>query len=159
FKRGIPFVHLDKAAVVGHGILRFSPGEQRELIAYFEAHSGQLDLLLFVPASGAASRMFKALFSFLWAYDSQRETISSYVNRCGDCASQGCVEQMDSFPCYGPLMESLRRQAGYKDGRRYLFVRQLLSEAGFNYAAYPKGRLPVHRYDTQSATPFEEHLK
>lgn len=159
FKRGIPFVHLDKAAVVGHGILRFSPGEQRELIAYFEAHSGQLELLKFVPASGAASRMFKALFSFLEAYDPQRETISSYVDRSGDREIQRFVEQMDSFPFYGPLMESIKGKAGDKDARRYLFVRELLSEEGFNYAAYPKGLLPFHRYGTQTATPFEEHLK
>ena len=64
FKEGIPFVKLVKAAVVGNGILRFSDKEQNDLVQYFEDHRGNLDLLKFVPASGAASRMFKAVQLF-----------------------------------------------------------------------------------------------
>ena len=64
FKEGIPFVDLVKAAVVSNGILRFSDKEQEELVQYFEENRGHLDLLKFVPASGAASRMFKAMFNF-----------------------------------------------------------------------------------------------
>src|SRR5690554_5309659 len=84
FKAGIPHVRLHRAAVVGQGILRFDQRERQELVDVFEARAGELDLLEFVPASGAASRMFKSLFTFLEAYDPQRELITSYVDRSGD---------------------------------------------------------------------------
>ena len=64
FKEGIPFVQLSQAAVVGNGILRFSEKEQLDLLQYFEDNRKELELLKFVPASGAASRMFKAMFNF-----------------------------------------------------------------------------------------------
>ncbi len=56
FKEGIPFVDLEKAAVVGDGISKFPPSEEEELISRFDAAKNRLSLLKFVPASGAASR-------------------------------------------------------------------------------------------------------
>lgn len=159
FKAGIPFVRLHKAAVVGQGILRFDQRERQELIEFFESRAEQLDLLKFVPASGAASRMFKALFTFLEAYDPQRERITSYVDRSGDHEIQRFVQQMDSFPFYGAVMERIKGKAGTRDGERYLFVKELLSPKGLDYGSYPKGLLPFHKYGDEVATPFEEHLK
>ena len=69
FREGIPFVHLEKAAVIGDGILKFSTDEEQALISEFNKLKTGLNLLKFVPASGAASRMFKALFNFLEAYN------------------------------------------------------------------------------------------
>src|SRR5690606_20692719 len=159
FKAGIPHVRLHRAAVVGQGILRFDKGEQQELIEAFEARAGQLDLLKFVPASGAASRVFKALFTFLENYDPQRERITSYVDRSGDHEVERFVQQMDSFPFYGTIMQRIGGKAGTRDGLRYLFVKELLSQQGLNYGSQPKGLLPFHSYGDEVATPFEEHLK
>ncbi|WP_337251752.1 DUF4301 family protein [Maribacter halichondriae] len=64
FKEGIPFVRLEKAGVVDGGILKFTDDEEQTLIEKFESDRSRLSLLKFVPASGAASRMFKALFNF-----------------------------------------------------------------------------------------------
>ena len=75
FKEGIPFVNLVDAAVIGEGILKFTVREQNSLINTFEETKAGLSLLKFVPASGAASRMFKALFNFLDAYDPKKESI------------------------------------------------------------------------------------
>ncbi len=159
FKAGIPHVRLQAAAVVGQGILRFDPKERQELIEIFEARAEALDLLKFVPASGAASRMFKALFTFLEAYDPQRERVSSYVDRSGDHEVERFVQQMDSFPFYGTIMQRIGGKAGTRDGQRFLFVKELLSPQGLNYGFLPKGLLPFHSYGDQVATPFEEHLK
>src|SRR5690606_14093905 len=159
FKQGIPHIQLFRTAVVGQGILRFDPKEQRELIDYFEARANRLDLLKFVPASGAASRMFQSLFNFLEAYDPQRESIASYVVRSGDKAIQRFVEQIDNFPFYGSIMQRIKGRARTKDGEIYLFIQEMLMEKGLDYGSYPKGLLPFHNYGGQIATPFEEHLK
>src|SRR5690606_21636767 len=159
FKRGIPFAHLHAPALVGRGILRFSPKEQEELIEYFEAQGSDLDLLKFVPASGAATRMFKALFNFLEAYDPQRESIASYVVRSGDREIQRFAEQLDNFPFYGPLMERINGRSRTRDGQLYLLIQEMLLPRGLDYGNYPKGLLPFHKYGKETATPFEEHLK
>ncbi len=69
FKEGIPFVQLEKAVTVGEGISKFTPEEKKRLIESFDTAQGEMALLKFVPASGAASRMFRALFHFLDSYD------------------------------------------------------------------------------------------
>ena len=69
FKQGIPFVNLSEAAIVPKGISRFTEEQEKALQDYFDQKSEGLSLLKFVPASGAASRMFKALFAFLESYN------------------------------------------------------------------------------------------
>ena len=71
FKRGFPFLRLDSAATVGHGILAPTDAEREEYIRQWDAYkAGKHRVTKFVPASGAASRMFKNLFAFLDAdYD------------------------------------------------------------------------------------------
>ena len=81
FEEGIPFVNLEKAAIVGEGITRFSEGEQQNLVAHFEANREHLDLLKFVPASGAATRIFKFLFQFLKNHESQLANSAKIVDK------------------------------------------------------------------------------
>ena len=159
FKEGIPFVQLSQAAVVGNGILRFSEKEQLDLLQYFEDHRGDLELLKFVPASGAASRMFKAMFNFLEAFDPSKESLSDYIQRTGDTDAKKFTENLSDFPFYDLVMSRIEGKASNKDEEAYLFVEEMLTEGGLNYGFYPKGLLPFHKYDSGTATPFEEHLK
>jgi hypothetical protein len=159
FKEGIPFVHLSQAAVVGNGILRFSEKEQLDLLQYFEDHRGSLELLKFVPASGAASRMFKAMFNFLDSYDPSKEKLSEYIDRTGDTDAQKFTDNLSDFPFYDVIMARIEGIASNKDEEAYLFVKEMLQESGLDYGFYPKGLLPFHKYDSGAATPFEEHLK
>jgi hypothetical protein len=159
FKEGIPFVHLSQAAVVGNGILRFSEKEQLDLLQYFEDHRGSLELLKFVPASGAASRMFKAMFNFLDSYDPSKEKLSEYIDRTGDTDAQKFTDNLSDFPFYDVIMARIEGKASNKDEEAYLFVKEMLQESGLDYGFYPKGLLPFHKYDSGAATPFEEHLK
>ena len=159
FKEGIPFVQLSQAAVVGNGILRFSEKEQLDLLQYFEDNRKELELLKFVPASGAASRMFKAMFNFLDSYDPSKEKLSEYIERTGDKDAKKFTENLSDFPFYDLIMSRIKGKASNKDEESYLFVKEMLAEDGLNYGFYPKGLLPFHEYDTGTATPFEEHLK
>jgi hypothetical protein len=159
FKDGIPFVQLSQAAVVGNGILRFSEKEQLDLLQYFEDHRSELDLLKFVPASGAASRMFKAMFNFLDSYDPSKEKLSEYIDRAGDTDAKKFTDNLSSFPFYDRIMTRIKGKASNGDEEAFLFVKEMLMESGLNYGFYPKGLLPFHQYETGAATPFEEHLK
>ncbi|MEX0360700.1 MAG: DUF4301 family protein, partial [Allomuricauda sp.] len=159
FKAGIPFVNLAKAAIVSDGILQFSEEEQAENIAYFEGTRGDLELLKFVPASGAASRMFKATFNFLDAFDPSKESLESYLDSTGDDAMKKFIQGMEALPFYGLIMDRIQGKAASKDEEAYLFVKEMLVADGLNYGFYPKGLLPFHQYGEVGATSFEEHLK
>lgn len=159
FKEGIPFVNLVNAAVVGEGISKFTVREQKSLITKYEGLKSQLTLLKFVPASGAASRMFKALFSFLDEFDPAKETFEEYFERTGDKDLQAFSEKIEYFPFYELVRDHIKGLATNESEALYLFVKEMMSEDALNYGFYPKGLLPFHNYGDHSATPFEEHLK
>lgn len=158
FKEGIPFVDLEKAAIVGDGISKFSSSEEDALISNFETAKSGLSLLKFVPASGAASRMFKALFNFLDAYDAAKESLDSYLDRTKDPDIKQFSERLADFPFYSIVQSRIGSKPSQGEAV-YAFVKELLSEEGLNYGFYPKGLLPFHKYGEYTATPFEEHLK
>lgn len=159
FKEGIPFVRLEKAAVVSEGISKFSAEEEKQLIHKFENRKKGLSLLKFVPASGAASRMFKALFNFLETFDPEKESLDAYLDKSKDTEIKTFFDSLDDFPFYKKIKSRIAGKATSKDVESYMFVKEMLLEAGLNYGFYPKGLLPFHNYGTYVATPFEEHLK
>ncbi len=159
FKEGIPFVRLEKAAIISDGILKFNSAEEKELVAIFEKLKAKKSLLKFVPASGAASRMFKALFNFLESFDPSKESLKAYLERTNDKDIKVLVEGMQNFPFYNQIKNRLGDSASSKDEEVYLFVNEMLAEDKLNYGFYPKGLLPFHKYGSHGATPFEEHLK
>lgn len=159
FKEGIPFVNLRRAAVVGDGIYRFAKEEEQDLVGNYENNAIDLSILKFVPASGAASRMFKALFSFLDAYNPKEESFEAYLERSNDKDMNVFAEGMKNFPFYQKVKDRLNSESTTKGEEVYAFVSEMMSEDALNYGFYPKGLLPFHKYEESTATPFEEHLK
>ncbi|QCX02199.1 DUF4301 family protein [Aggregatimonas sangjinii] len=159
FKEGIPFVSLQKAAVIGDGLQRFSKAEENELIGLFQAKRANLSLLKFVPASGAASRMFKSLFNFMNTYDHKKESFQKYVDANDDSAMQFFFENYRAFPFYDTIQARISGKYDSDDEAKQLFVQEMLLEDALNYGFYPKGLLPFHKYSDTVATAFEEHLK
>lgn len=159
FKEGIPFVQLEKAVMVGEGISKFTPEEEKQLMQRFDKAQGETALLKFVPASGAASRMFRALFNFLDSYDPSSESLDDYLKRTDDSDMKIFSEGLTEFPFYTNVHNRIKGKASSKDEEFYLLVKEILSEDALNYGFYPKGLLPFHNYGDHAATPFEEHLK
>lgn len=158
FKEGIPFVQLVQAATIGEGICKFTVREQRSLVKLFDSKKDQASLLKFVPASGAASRMFKALFNFLDAFDHSKETFDEYVERTNDAELQVFRKGLKNLPFYEMVQKRIKGLAANNDEELYLFVKEMMSDDALNYGFYPKGLLPFHNYGDHTATPFEEHL-
>ena len=81
FSRGNLPVNIAAAATVGNGIKQYSKERQSELEKYYEEHKADHKILKFVPASGAATRMFKSIHVFLNEFDPNREKLDSYLDK------------------------------------------------------------------------------
>ena len=80
FKSGIPYTKIVEAATLDNGILKLNDEIIENSISFFESEKNNLSLLKFVPASGAATRMFKFLFQFVSEYNPKEQTFDSYVS-------------------------------------------------------------------------------
>ncbi len=120
----------------------------------------------FVPASGAASRMFEAPINYLsqisaqWWVEGLRleEACPPPDPRLETfCRS---LEQFAFFPDLAKTMAShgFNVQEVMASGRYHCAIYYLLSDRGLKYGLLPKGLLKFHRYPDESRTAFEEHL-
>ena len=159
FQEGIPPVRLSKAAVIGDGIERLNVEEQQWLRKYYRAHAQGMQIAKFTPASGAASRMFKALFAFLEDFRPAEHSLESFFSDEKNQPVKTFYEGIEKFPFYDLVASRIDVSPQEKGEFLYAFVEELLSEGGLNYGFYPKGLLPFHKYGEHLATPLEEHLK
>lgn len=158
FKRGNISVNLAEAATIKKGILSLTSEEKEELKKHFEAQREHLDLLKFVPASGAATRMFKSMYSFLEEFRPGEESLDSYLEKNQELVQ--FFHQMDRLPFFEAVKELIPKYDSLEpDEQRYAFVEKMLKEEGLNLGNYPKGLVPFHKYPDHVATAFEEHLK
>ena len=154
FKTGFPYLKLYAAASVEEGILKPTKKEQQAFAEAWDEAAKSLHIVKFVPASGAASRMFKDLFSFSEAnYDVPTTDFEkTFFNnlehyafffaldaQCKTLHNKGCKELL-------------------KEGEYKKIVNALLQKEGLNYGQLPKGLLLFHRYEDSVRTPAEEHL-
>lgn len=163
FKNGILKSNLISPATINNGILSLSETEFEEKANFFDLQKEKLKLKKFVPASGAASRMFKFLTAFLNDFDIKKETINAYINRKKDSDLSIFIVAMDKFPFFKTLDKKLKEiypdfETLDRDYKNYYFVKTLLSPEYFDFANKPKAVLPFHQYKTHIANPIEEHL-
>lgn len=163
FKSGVPKIRLTAPATVDNGLLRLSESEFQQKADFFDANKTALKLLKFVPASGAASRMFKFLNSFLNQFDPCSESINAYINRTKDTDLAIFIVGMDKLPFFDEVDKKLREiyqdfDDLSRDYKNYYFIKLILDKEYFDFANKPKGVLPFHAYQTTVASPIEEQL-
>ncbi len=163
FKNGIAKSNLERAAMKGDGILKLSDEDFENYASDFDARKSKLKLKKFVPASGAASRMFKFLSEFLNEFDSQNETFNAYINRKKAANLTVFLAGMEKFPFFESIENKLKSlypdfNAWNSDQKNFHFIKMMLDSAHFDFCNKPKGILPFHKYTTHIATPIEEHL-
>jgi hypothetical protein len=141
FRNPPPFTRVLRACRVGDGIRQLSKVAEPWLLARFEEAARQGRIAKLVPASGAATRMFKELLADL------------------NAGAQG-----EPPPEVRTFLDNLPRFAFYEDlapvgtADRRTLLEYLLTEKGLDYVELPKGLLEFHRYPEGPRTPFEEHL-
>lgn len=165
FKKGFPFSHLIKACTIDEGIIKLREDDLPRLSKIYSEACESGRSMKFVPASGAASRMFKAL---LWVYENY-----SHIEKNIDDKISGerpeyeafsrFIAGLKKFAFYDELKsvmsrdgldpEELISKVKYKEILKYT-----LTPIGINLAGLPKGLIPFHKYKDHSRTPIEEHL-
>ena len=155
FATGFPFLKIEATASVGNGILTPDAAEVDCYLAVWDEYcKAGNSVVKFVPASGAASRMFKDLFSFL---DGESEVPATAFEK-------NFFDNIEKFAFYKELDAACTKNSGapiaalIAEGKYKAVVFNLLDASGLNYGSLPKGLLRFHNYPTTERTPVEEHF-
>ncbi len=152
FRKGFPKPRIDAPATPGKGILQLSPEIQDQLIQNFGKKSGNYQRVRFVPASGAATRMFKAFFEYLESPGKDNQQVENFM------------VNLPKYPFYQALANEFENrheeslQSAAKSGKYNDIISFLLYQNGMNLSAKPKGLLPFHAYSGETRTPLQEHM-
>lgn len=164
FETGIPFTNVSDAATLNYGIMPLNNSKIEAYVTLFENEKDKKSLLKFVPASGAATRMFKFLFKFVSEYNSNEQSLNSYINKNNLRELSLFMVGLEKFPFYNQVLELLKSNGiDYENlsnqEKVWHFAKAMLDENQLNFGNQPKGLLPFHDYkDNHISTAFEEHL-
>ena len=153
-RSGVSYLPLVAAASRAQGIFEIDPQERVKYLERWQQclKNGEKRVVKFVPASGAASRMFKGLYAVQQDTPLTQEQARFFEN-------------LEQFAFWGLLNEAclrnnwrtatkLREQKDYTT-----LVQNLLEKEGLRYGTLPKALLAFHKYpDGFVRTPLEEHM-
>ncbi|MCX6213135.1 DUF4301 family protein [Spirosoma sp.] len=149
FVHGFPYLHVIKAATIGDGIIRIDENQLPTYIHRFDEAAHERTLVKFVPASGAATRMFKSLFAALdGKFDKSVDEVFA---------------RLTDFAFYEDLKAAMAAQGqdldkAVTENDRTTVLKFILTDEGLDYGSLPKGLLKFHNYADGARTPVEEHL-
>lgn len=139
FKTGFPFADIVAPANLTRGIID-ADARANEYRDIYNQHRNEYKIVKFVPASGAATRMFKDLFAFL-----ESGTMNA--------TTQMVLDNLEKFAFYDDLAQYLPANPTNHD-----IIECLITERGLNYGALPKALLKFHKYGNETRTALAEHL-
>ncbi|MBP6385003.1 MAG: DUF4301 family protein [Pseudarcicella sp.] len=140
FENGFPFMQLEKAATLESGVIKLTEDQLHDYIASYETKIVKMVPLKFVPASGAATRMFKSLYALM-------------EEGKADASTKAFFEGLDNFAFSEELKEKLNGDLNEKS-----ICENLLTSVGLDYGFLPKGLIKFHKYENEIRTAIEEHL-
>ncbi|GAB4237373.1 MAG: DUF4301 family protein [Ekhidna sp.] len=143
FRTGFPFAKLAAPATIGDGIKSYSESEVMSFISEYE--DSDKEVVKFVPASGAASRMFKKLFNYLETGEENEATREFF-------------DHIRNFAFYRDLKNACEKDAIEIEKQPREVIAKLLTEQGLGYGSLPKGLLKFHVYDEEVRTPAQEQV-
>ena len=154
-KEGFPFLKIEGPATPGHGIHVLDDKMESQAIDIWNQFlDSGAEVTKMVPASGAASRMFKDLFAFLNGKDEKPS--NDFIKKFFDEIEKFAFFYKLNETCirlYGKSIDSLVKEKRYKD-----VVKALIEKVGLNYGQLPKALLSFHKNLGSSRTSIEEHL-
>jgi hypothetical protein len=163
FSNGFPPINLTDAATINNrGIIKVD-SKVDHLCKVFDDSIKSRNIIKFVPASGAASRMFKSLFSFREKYKGSENDIKTFKADKGFNSVNYFISNIKKFAFYVDLKNVMSNASIVIDdcvnnNDINTVIDFLLLQEGLNYASLPKGLLKFHSYDKGPRTAFEEHF-
>lgn len=157
FQKGTPWIKLHRPCTVGDGIVGLHANEIEVLSRKYAEAVAADRVMKFVPASGAASRMFQALLQ-------QLETVPKTPDDDNeDTILKQFLTDLHRFAFYDDLetalrVEGLDIQTCVAQRQIHEILEHLLTSRGLNYAKMPKALIKFHRYAGSCRTPLEEHI-
>lgn len=163
FKTGFPFVELVEEASISNGIKLFNETEADKLMLFYDKYHDDFEILKFVPASGAASRMFKALFEFREKYSEEADNQKLLESDKGFNSAYSFITNIHKFAFFNDLKlvmsaNSMDIETCLAEKDYVSIIDFLLEDKGLGYAALPKALLKFHSYDDGARMAMEEHL-
>lgn len=160
-KTGFPKVEIVKPATLDDGIIQLKADKKAELKEVYQ-HSG-LKVLKFVPASGAASRMFKLLHQFQKEFLTSELSFEDFLNQDQFKSLKVFFESIENIAFYEDLKSALNQKGidieELSEGEKALKLTDvMLAEEEFDMPNLPKGLIPFHSYPNEKLTAFEEHF-
>ena len=152
FRRGVPPVRLNRPCRAGDGIVVIPETEQQNLLAAYEEARRTRRLMKFVPASGAASRMFREWYRGLDA--------GGFADEVERAVFAADLKKYAFFPDLRAVIAAKGRDidALLANREEAAVLRFILTEEGLNYGLLPKALLKFHAHPEGSRTALEEHL-
>ena len=139
FRRGFPSLQVVSAASPADGITVLTAEQAADYAAKFDGRDASVSVAKFVPASGAATRMFKELFEFV-NEDKRGKGIDTLL------------QNIEKFAFYPELKEVV---ADFSDEKA---VVNAIVKQGLGYGSLPKGLVTFHSYENGARKAVEEHL-
>ncbi len=163
FQKGISFAKIVRPCTVNDGITVLKKPDIEKYIKIFARAQESGRCMKFVPASGAASRMFKSLLETCNGLSDENNLQGIADDYKTDEKLSSFVEEIDKYAFYNDLKQKMEEngediEASIETGCIKTILEYLLFEKGLNLVNIPKGLIPFHRYNDHTRTPFEEHL-
>lgn len=163
FKKGFPNINIVKPATSKEGIKVLSEKREHENIRIYNKMPRRTKKVKFVPASGAASRMFKKLYQIMENYEGTEDDYLEIMADRGFNSLYYMCQNLKNFAFYNDLAEKLEENgASFEEVSKKkdvsFLLKNLLTEEGLNYGNLPKGLLKFHRNNDGERTPVEEHM-
>lgn len=163
FQKGVEPLVLSSPAVVGNGVLQIDENQSKALLELYNIEKHSLAIVKFVPASGAATRMFAHLVRFVNEYNPHKDAVKSYFEKSENQSIKTFFEHFDDFAFSTSVHKIIETTyPDYKtmqEGSQCLIIaKTLLDKKGMNFLELPKGLVPFHKYTKYTTTAFEEQL-
>jgi hypothetical protein len=152
FEKGRQVITLDRPCTVRDGIVIIPRYERNHLVEMYEKAAGEGRTIKFVPASGAASRMFRDWFDYLQTKNFDKSDMGKKL-----------MEDLPKYAFYDDLKRIISRDGGdikklCDNGEYRTVLEYILSEKGLHYVGLPKALIKFHSYAGSCRTALEEHL-
>ncbi len=162
-KGGKKYLDVDRPATAEDGIYVATDDEITDFVKLYEENAPDLKVTKFVPASGAATRMFKRLAYLRDHYKGNMEEFIEVSSGKDFYSLKKTFENIDKFAFYPELFKRFFRRGQnleriLRKNEYNKVARMILSKRGLNYRNIPKGLVLFHKYPGHARTAFEEHL-